>query len=82
MPNMIPRSNLWDTPTSTQDLLERVNELNGTERALVMSYVMMTFNLAAKMRDEDVEELIDQTQLEYGMSDQAAEDLRELFEVA
>lgn len=82
MPNIIPRSGLWATPATTHDLLEQANALTGAERALVLNYIMMAFNLAAKMRDEDIEELLDVAQTEYGLGMQIVDDLKQQFEIA
>lgn len=45
MKNPIPHSGMFVTPTSEQDLFDRIEQLSGPERALAFQYAMYTFNL-------------------------------------
>ena len=53
MKNPIPRSGMFVTPTNEQDLYDRIEQLNGEQRALAWQFAMYTFYLCHKMvKDE------------------------------
>jgi hypothetical protein len=54
MKNPIPRSGLFVTPTSEQDLYDRIEQLTGSERALAWQFAMFTFNLCSKMVEDEL----------------------------
>ena len=55
MKNPIPRSGMFVTPTSEQDLYDRIKQLSGgSERALAWRFAMFTFNLCNKMVEEEL----------------------------
>jgi hypothetical protein len=43
--NPIPKSKLFATPATEQDLFNRIEQLSGAEKALAFQIAMMTFNL-------------------------------------
>ena len=43
--NPIPKSKLFATPATEQDLFNRIEQLTGAEKALAFQIAMMTFNL-------------------------------------
>ena len=55
MDNPIPRSSLFVTPDSLNDLDQMIRLLPTTERATVYQYVMFAFNLAHKLVEESKE---------------------------
>ena len=55
MDNPIPRSSLFVTPDSLNDLDQMIGQLPATERATVYQYVMFAFNLAHKLVEESKE---------------------------
>lgn len=61
MKNPIPKSKLFATPASEQDLYNRIEGLTGKEKALAFQIAMMTFNLCNHMVDRAIacQELID-----------------------
>jgi hypothetical protein len=54
MKNPIPHSGMFVTPTSEQDLYDRIEQLTGSERALAFQIAMYTFNLCHKMVAEEL----------------------------
>jgi hypothetical protein len=52
--NPIPKSKLFVTPTSEQDLFDRIEQLTGAERALAFQIAMMTFNLCNQLVEEEI----------------------------
>jgi hypothetical protein len=54
MKNPIPRSGMFVTPTNEQDLYDRIEQLNGEQRALAWQFAMFTFNLCNKMVEEEL----------------------------
>jgi hypothetical protein len=54
MKNPIPRSGMFVTPTSEQDLYDRIEQLSGEQRALAWQFAMYTFNLCNKMVEEEL----------------------------
>jgi hypothetical protein len=52
--NPIPTSGLFATPANQKDLLLRIQQFPGPERALAFQMVMMTFNLCHKMVEEEI----------------------------
>ena len=55
MDNPIPRSSLFVTPDSLNDLDQMIGQLPATERGTVYTYVMFAFNLAHKLVEESKE---------------------------
>lgn len=54
MINPIPKSELWNTPASLEQLDEMIQQLPTLQRALVYNHVMMTLNLCHKLvKDEN-----------------------------
>jgi hypothetical protein len=52
--NPIPTSKLFVTPTSEQDLFDRIESLSGAEKALAFQIAMMTFNLCNRMVETEI----------------------------
>lgn len=48
----IQPNNFFYTPTSKEDLFQRIQELSGQERTIAMTYAVMMMNLLAKELDE------------------------------
>ena len=61
MKNPVPTSKLFVTPSSEQDLFNRIEQLVGPDKALAYQIAMMTFNLANKLVDREIacQKLID-----------------------
>ncbi len=59
MKNPIPHSGMFVTPTSEQDLYDRIEQLTGSERALAFQIAMYTFNLCHKMVAEELRKDVD-----------------------
>ena len=55
MQNPIPTSRLFVTPSSEQDLFERLEQYTGAERALAFQVAMMTFNLCNQLVAETLQ---------------------------
>jgi hypothetical protein len=53
--NPIPTSRLFVTPSSEQDLFERLEQYTGAERALAFQVAMMTFNLCNQLVAETLQ---------------------------
>jgi hypothetical protein len=52
--NPIPKSKLFVTPTSEQDLFDRIEQLTGQEKALAFQIAMMTFNLCNQLVEDRI----------------------------
>jgi hypothetical protein len=52
--NPIPTSKLFVTPTSEQDLFDRIERLSGAEKALAFQIAMMTFNLCNRLVETEI----------------------------
>ena len=52
--NPIPRSKLFATPATEQDLFNRIESLTGKEKALAFQIAMMTFNLCNNLVEEKI----------------------------
>ena len=61
MKNPIPKSKLFATPATEQDLYNRLEQLTGKEKALAFQIAMMTFNLCNHLVNKEIacQELID-----------------------
>lgn len=52
--NPIPKSKLFATPATEQDLFNRIESLSGKEKALAFQIAMMTFNLCNQLVEEKI----------------------------
>jgi hypothetical protein len=52
--NPIPKSKLFATPATEQDLFNRIEQLTGAEKALAFQIAMMTFNLCNRLVEEKI----------------------------
>jgi hypothetical protein len=52
--NPIPKSRLFATPATEQDLFNRIESLSGAEKALAFQIAMMTFNLCNKLVEDNI----------------------------
>jgi len=52
--NPIPKSKLFVTPQSEQDLFDRIEQLVGPDKALAYQIAMMTFNLSNKLVQDKI----------------------------
>jgi hypothetical protein len=52
--NPIPKSKLFATPATEQDLFNRIEQLSGAEKALAFQIAMMTFNLCNHLVDSEI----------------------------
>lgn len=52
--NPIPKSKLFATPATEQDLYNRIEQLTGAEKALAFQIAMMTFNLCNHLVQEKI----------------------------
>jgi hypothetical protein len=52
--NPIPKSKLFATPASEQDLFNRIESLTGPEKALAFQIAMMTFNLCNHLVEKEI----------------------------
>jgi hypothetical protein len=52
MINPIPKSGLWNTPESLEQLDEMIAQLPTLQRALVYNHVMLTLNLCHKLVED------------------------------
>jgi hypothetical protein len=52
--NPIPKSKLFATPATEQDLYNRIEQLSGAEKALAFQIAMMTFNLCNHLVQEKI----------------------------
>jgi hypothetical protein len=52
--NPIPKSKLFATPATEQDLFNRIEQLSGAEKALAFQIAMMTFNLCNHLVEENI----------------------------
>ena len=52
--NPIPKSKLFVTPTSEQDLFDRIEQLTGQEKAMAFQIAMMTFNLCNQLVEDRI----------------------------
>ena len=52
--NPIPKSRLFATPVTEQDLFNRIEQLSGAEKALAFQIAMMTFNLCNQLVEERI----------------------------
>ena len=55
MINPIPKCELWNTPTTLEQLDKMVQQLPAVQRALVYNHVMMTLNLCHKLVEDNNE---------------------------
>ena len=56
MKNPIPRSNMFATPINLAALLLQIDNIsNKSERATVLTYVMMTLNTAHNLVEQELE---------------------------
>lgn len=55
MKNPISTSNMFVTPDSMTDLVERIEQFNGAERALAYQVAMMAFNLCHKLVQKELD---------------------------
>ncbi len=59
MKNPIPKSGMFVTPVSEQDLFNRIEQLTGAERALAFQIAMFTFNLCNKLVEDELTHTVD-----------------------
>jgi len=60
MKNPIPRSNMFATPINLAALLLQIDNIsNKSERATVLTYVMMTLNTAHNLVEQELENVVD-----------------------
>jgi hypothetical protein len=52
--NPIPKSRLFATPATEQDMFNRIESLSGAEKALAFQIAMMTFNLCNKLVEDNI----------------------------
>jgi hypothetical protein len=52
--NPIPKSKLFATPATEQDLFNRLEQLSGPEKALAFQIAMMTFNLCNHLVETEI----------------------------
>jgi hypothetical protein len=52
--NPIPKSKLFATPATEQDLFARIESLSGAEKALAFQIAMMTFNLCNHLVETEI----------------------------
>jgi hypothetical protein len=52
--NPIPKSKLFVTPATEQDLYDRIEMMTGAEKALAYQIAMMTFNLCNKLVEDKI----------------------------
>ena len=52
--NPIPKSKLFATPATEQDLFNRIEQLTGAEKALAFQIAMMTFNLCNHLVETEI----------------------------
>ena len=52
MINPIPKSELWNTPDSMEQLDDMIQQLPALQKALVYNHVMMTLNLCHKLVED------------------------------
>lgn len=52
--NPIPKSKLFATPATEQDLFARIESLSGAEKALAFQIAMMTFNLCNRLVETEI----------------------------
>lgn len=52
--NPIPKSKLFATPESEQDLFNRIEGLSGAEKALAFQIAMLTFNLCNRLVETEI----------------------------
>jgi hypothetical protein len=52
--NPIPKSKLFVTPESENDLFNRLEQFTGAEKALAFQVAMMTFNLCNKLVEDKI----------------------------
>ena len=52
--NPIPKSKLFATPATEQDLYNRLEQLTGAEKALAFQIAMMTFNLCNHLVETEI----------------------------
>lgn len=52
--NPIPKSKLFATPATEQDLFKRIESLSGAEKALAFQIAMMTFNLCNHLVETEI----------------------------
>jgi len=57
MDNKIEGSNVFATPDSMDDLMNRLESYTGSEKAVAMVAAMMAWNLACKIVNETTEEV-------------------------
>lgn len=59
MKNPIPTSRLFVTPQSEDELFTRLEQYTGAEKALAFQVAMMTFNLAHKLVEQEIQQTVD-----------------------
>ena len=52
--NPIPKSGLWVTPDSMDELYDMVEQYTGSERALAMHIMMLTLNACNKSVEDNI----------------------------
>ncbi len=52
--NPIPKSNLWVTPESIQELYEMLDQYTGQEASLAMHVMMLTLNACNKVVEDEI----------------------------
>jgi hypothetical protein len=52
--NPIPKSGLWVTPDSMNELYDMVEQYTGAERALAMHIMMLTLNACNKSVEDNI----------------------------
>lgn len=52
--NPIPKSNLWVTPGSLQELYEMLDQYTGEQAALAMHVAMLTMNACNKIVEDEI----------------------------
>lgn len=55
MRNPLPKSTLYYTPNTLEELDERIQNMPQKDRALIYHFVMMTINTCHKLVDEQME---------------------------
>lgn len=58
MKNPIPYSGMFATPENGEDLMNYIEGMNGSEKALAYMIAFMTMNLAHKMVEEEMQESV------------------------
>lgn len=54
MQNPIPKSNLWHTPESLDELMQLCDQYTGEQRSLAMHIAMLTLNTCNRLVEEQL----------------------------